>query len=264
MRKYWAFFRCFLATTLEYRSIPVVWAIIELVSIVSAVFLWLAIYRDRAIVGNYSSQEMLFYYALIPLIGIFTYVYVSSSLPKQIKDGKISIDLIKPYNLAFVVFLRQSSIKMTQLLFKVPLFLLFMWILSTSFRIMYDLNSLALAIFVSLFAYLLHFLIDLSLSYAAFWMDDVWALKHLKIVAMLVFSGMTFPLDLIPHSLRMFFDFLPFRFIYFFPITIARGNLTLHELSIGLLQLAIWILLFYVFSQFLWRRGLRRYQAYGN
>jgi ABC-2 type transport system permease protein len=126
------------------------------------------------------------------------------------------------------------------------------------------LNSLTLAIVVSLLAYLLHFLIDLSLSYAAFWMDDVWALKHLKTVAMLVFSGMTFPLDLIPHSLKAIFNFLPFRFIYFFPITIARGNLTLNEFLTGFMQLIIWIFLFYIFAQFLWHRGLKRYQAYGN
>jgi ABC-type uncharacterized transport system permease subunit len=86
MRKYWAFFRCFFATVLEYRSIPVVWAIIELVSIISAVFLWLAIYRSRTVVGNYNAQQMLFYYALIPLIGIFTYVLDYDTLYRVVKS----------------------------------------------------------------------------------------------------------------------------------------------------------------------------------
>jgi len=264
MRKYWAFFKCYLATVLEYRSIPVVWALIEVISLVFVIFLWLAVYRDQALVGNYSSQQMLFYYALVPLIGTFTYVYVSSSLPKQIKDGKISIDLIRPYNLAFTVFLRQVSVKVAQLFFKVPIFLFFVLILRASFGINFDFSFLAVAIIICLFSFVLHFLIDLCLSYAAFWIDDVWSLKHFKTVTIMVFSGMTFPLDLVPHSLRAVFDFLPFRFIYFFPISVARGDLTVYEIFGGSLHLMAWVLLFYVFSQFLWRCGLKKYQAYGN
>lgn len=264
MRKYWAFFRCFLATILEYRSIPVAWAIIELVAIISIVFLWLAIYRDYSMVGSYTARQILFYYSLIPLIGIFTYTYVSSSLPKQIKDGKISIDLIKPYNLALVVFLRQVSIKAIQLIFKIPVFLVFIWVVTARFGINFNSSFLTVAIVISLFSFVLHFLIDLCLSYAAFWMDDVWSLKHLKTIVMMVFSGMTFPLDLIPDRFMAIFNFLPFRFIYFLPITIARGNLSSSEILASFFQIIAWILFFYFCSEALWQQGLKKYQAYGN
>jgi len=249
---------------MEYRSIPVIWALIELISIISVVFLWLAIYRGQDIVGNYSFKQMLLYYALVPLIGSITDVYVTSSLPKMIKDGRISADLLKPYSLSLVHFLKSTSIKLAQQILKVPIFLAFILFIFFYFQISLDLKNVAIALFFSLFAYVLNFLMDLCLSFAAFWMDEVWSLKHLKFVTQMVFGGMAFPLDILPKTLKNIFNFQPMRFLYYFPIKIASSGESILQITVGFIEVLLWIGFFGILAAFLWKRGIRKYGAYGN
>lgn len=249
---------------MEYRSIPVIWALIELVSVISIVFLWLAIYQGQTLVGNYSFQQMIMYYALIPIVGSITDVYVTSSLPKLIKDGRISADMLKPYNLSLVHFLKSTSIKLAQQVLKVPIFLLFIFFIFTSFRISLSINNIVLALLFCLFGYVLNFLIDLCLSFSAFWMDEVWSLKHLKFVVQMVFGGMAFPFDILPPSLKTFFNFQPLRFLYYFPITIAVGNSNVSQIVSGFMEISLWIVFFVLLASFLWKKGVKKYGAFGN
>ena len=89
MRKYWFLFKGYLATMIEYRGVAISWALIEVVALFSSLFLWIAVYADKTNVGNYNFGQMIFYYAFIPLVGSLTEVYVASSLPRMIKDGRI-------------------------------------------------------------------------------------------------------------------------------------------------------------------------------
>lgn len=264
MKKYISIFKTELATAIEYRAVPLTWALAELISLASILFLWVAVFRDRASVGQYNFGQMMFYYSLIPLIGVFTYPYISSSLPRRIKDGRISSDLLRPHNLTIAAFLRSISINITQVSLKAPIFLgVFIW-LSRVFDIGFDFKSLGLALLICVFSYILHFFIDLCLSYAAFWMDLVWSLEHLKLLAVMIFGGLIFPLSLLPANLQSLFNFLPFRFFYYFPISIAQGVLSFEQILTGILQILAWILFFYLFSKILWKQGLKKYGAYGG
>lgn len=208
---------------MEYRGIAITWALIEIVSFASVLFLWLAVYTSDKMVGDYSLGKIIFYYAFMPLVGSLTEVYVTSSLPKMIKDGRISADLLKPYKISVCFFLKTISLKIAQQVFKIPFFLILFLAMFFYFGLDIRLSNIILCLLFCPFALFFNYLTDLSLSYAAFWMDDVWALKHLKFVLLLVFGGMAFPLDLAPASLKSIFLFLPFKFVYFVPISIAQG-----------------------------------------
>jgi ABC-2 type transport system permease protein len=74
-----------------------------------------------------------------------------------------------------------------------------------------------------------------------------------------------FPLDLLPAGVFRVAQFLPFYYQTYFPVAIFTGRLN----DIGLIwqglgiQLA-WVLIFLVFNQLLWARGLRRHTAVGG
>ena len=263
-RKYTALFKAYLESQLEYRANSVLWALIEMLSLASAIVLWLAVYRSRESVGDYSLQQIITYYALIPLISSLTYVHVSSILPKQIKDGHISLQLLKPYNIAAAQLIGSISLQITKQFSKLPVFLICVGAMFKSLQVTLNLENTALALLICLGSFGLHFLIDLCISYSAFWLDDVWALSHLKMLALMVFGGMSFPLDLAPQKLQPVFNFLPFRFVFAFPIAVAQGRLSPSQLLTGVAQIVLWSLFFWQLSLLLWKRGLRRYEAYGN
>lgn len=264
MKKYLALFKSNLSAGLQYRGALFTWILVELVSLSSATFLWLAVFRSNTNVGNYDFNKIISYYLLVPIIGGFTSIFVSEHLPRKIKDGAISTDLMKPYSIALANLLNQFSIKLTQLTIKLPVYIVAGLFFISIFKIHMQFTALPLALLICAFSYILHFFIDLALSYTAFWFDDVWSLSHLKTVTLMVFGGLSFPIDLVPQNIRVIFNVLPFRFIYYFPIKVAQGNMPINVLLTELGQLVLWIFVFFVIGKLLWKQGLRKYGAYGN
>ncbi len=264
MKKYWVLFKSNLSASLEYRGALFTWILVELVTLSSATFLWLAVFRANSSVGGYDFNKIISYYLLVPVIGGFTSIFVSEHLPRRIKDGAISADLMKPYSIAVANLLNQFSIKLTQLTIKLPVYIIAGAFFVSVFKIHHQFISLPLALAVCLFSYILYFFMDLALSYSAFWFDDVWSLSLLKNVALMVFGGLSFPLDLVPRSIQPIFTILPFRFIYYFPIKTAQGGMTAPAFLSEFGQLILWVGVFFVLGKLLWRMGLRKYGAYGN
>jgi ABC-2 type transport system permease protein len=79
-----------------------------------------------------------------------------------------------------------------------------------------------------------------------------------------VLSGYLIPLDLFPAAVQRIALVLPFRFLLSFPVELALGRLSrAHALELLLAQ-AGYISIALIATHFVWRRGLRRYAAYGG
>jgi ABC-2 type transport system permease protein len=265
LKKYLKFFTSGVATSFEYRGALLTWLVVELVSVSSAVFLWLAVFRTNTNVGDYKSNAMVLYFALIPFVGSFTNSFVADFLPRDIKDGAISKDIIKPYNLRFVVLARQLSIKIAQMIFRMPAYIFVFWILYSSLKIDISISRILLAVAVCPLCFFVHHTLDYFISLWAFFMDDAWALSHLKFILMLIFGGMTFPITIVPDKVRWLFEAMPFKFFYFFPANIALQGIENQRVFVENIVLAIfWIFTFYFLGNFLWAKGVKKYGAYGN
>ena len=215
-------------------------------------------------VGSYDRQKMLTYYLLLPTIGGFVSTFISERLPKMIKDGEISLDLLKPYSFAISMMLKNLGVKVIQQVFKIPIYIAVLYFGTLFFNLHLALGWLFAGIAIAILAYFLNFWLSYGLSMAAFWMDDIWALSLLNTVMLLIFGGLSFPIDIVPTSYRWIFNILPFRLIYYFPVSIAQGNLDYPDVLVGLVHTVIWLLFFYLLSNVLWKRGLRKYGAYGQ
>lgn len=264
MHKYLALFRSNLSNSLEYRGALVTWILVEIVSLISAIFLWTAAFRTNSQIGPYFHSQILLYYFLIPVIGSITSVFVSETLPKKIKDGSISNEILKPYNFSLAFFINHTAIKLIQLTLKIPIYFIVGVLLFSAFKFSLDLVNLSFALLIALFSYLLYFILDFTISLTAFWMDDTWALNLLRFVAMLIFGGLSFPLDLIPSSWRFIFQLLPFHLVYYFPVGVAMDKFSPSAIAGNFLQLLAWLIFFSLLSFYLWSKGIKKYGAYGQ
>jgi ABC-2 type transport system permease protein len=258
-------FKCCLATQLEYRARFWLWVVIELVTLSFAIFVWSAIYRENRLVGGYSFEQMVLYYALVPVVSNFVYVHVLTDyLAKRIKDGEISGEMIRPYNLSMAYFLRSTAIKVFQMVVKLPLFVISLGVIVFYLKAGLDWSNLVLGIGVCLPIYLMNFLMDLTIAFAAFWFESVWSLTHLKRIMTMVFGGLAFPLALVPAGWQGVFEVLPLRFLYNFPINVFLGRITSKEMVGGMITVVGWIVVFGIASQWLWRRGVKKFAACGG
>jgi ABC-2 type transport system permease protein len=264
MKRYIQLFSINLASQLQDRGIFFTWILVDLVSLATATILWLAVFRTNTTVGSYDLQKMLSYYLLVPVIRSLVDSIVIVHLPKKIKEGFISSDLMKPFNFTLANLITQTTKKLSKLTMQIPIYFGAGLIFALLYNIKFSLNNFLAALVVCGFSYILNFLIDLSVSYVAFWLDEVGPLSSLKSVAALVLGGTTFPIDLVPQKLQLIFNLLPFRLITYFPIKIAQGELTWPDFLTNFWQLLLWIIVFYILSQTLWLKGTRKYGAYGN
>lgn len=249
---------------LEFRGALVVWFLVELLTLVSSVFIWTAIFRTNSTVGSYDYQKIIQYYLLVPLIGAFTSIYISEHLPERIRLGEISAHIIQPYNVALGYLAKSLGTKLVQLTIKLPVYFLIYLLVITISPIRINPVYLALSLILCLFSLVLHFLLDFCISCVAFWSDHVWYLSHLKFIMLMVFGGLTFPLDLLPPQLSQIFYWLPFKYLYYLPVKLASEGLGQIAWAQEICLLGGWICVFTILSMLMWKRGLIKYGAYGN
>jgi len=111
----------------------------------------------------------------------------------------------------------------------------------------------------------------------AFWLLEISTFIFILFAFEYIASGHLFPLDLLPSAFvhagvspamaQGLYDFLmltPFPYQLYFPVSVYMGKITGPALWSGLLTQLVWVMLAYSFARFMWRRGVRRYSAFGG
>jgi ABC-2 type transport system permease protein len=263
MKKYIQLFKNRFSQGLAYRTDHVTITLLVIISAISSLILWLAIFKTTKSINGYGFAETLKYYLLIPIVGSIT--NISTETARNIKQGKYSNELLKPYKIIpaqfFIIAAKKSSYLMTSLLFYIAFIILGM----IYFDLKFNFIGISLGFMIALGAFVLHFFIDLTISWIAFWMDEVWSLTHFKSILFFVFGGLSFPLDFLPENLKNLFNLLPFKYLYYIPISYIKGNnLNMFDFIFNIAELALWCFMFYILSKIVLKFGLKKYGAFGN
>jgi ABC-2 type transport system permease protein len=266
MKKYIQFFKNYFSSSLEYRANLVGTIITETLGIISLFILWSSIFKDNSEVNGYTLEKLALYYVLIPLVGTITQAYISDSLSKQIKYGEFSTYLIKPYKIWLSSFVSAIASKIYYLLFTLPIYaIVFAILYANGLNLNFNFSDILLSIFLSISAFILHFFLDLSITWLSFWFTDIWSFSHLKHILFEILGGVSLPFELLPAALKNIFSKLPFKFFYYVPLAfLMNSNLTLKNFLTEFFQISLWAILFACSSIILFKLGVRKYEAYGN
>ena len=105
-------------------------------------------------------------------------------------------------------------------------------------------------------SFVLLFLMRFLLGLMGFWFTQVWILERFLNDFIKLFSGVLIPIWFFPLWLQRISDFLPFKYIYYAPISLFIDRLDSVYPAKTLLFQLIWIGLFYMLSQLVWRRAV--------
>jgi ABC-2 type transport system permease protein len=111
---------------------------------------------------------------------------------------------------------------------------------------------------------LLQFFISYTMAMLAFWMLEISTFIFILFALEYLASGHLFPLDLLPPVIGHALFFTPFPSMLYVPIAIYMGKIAGADVWLGLLVQSLWLLLAYVLARFAWRRGIRKYAAFGG
>jgi ABC-2 type transport system permease protein len=98
----------------------------------------------------------------------------------------------------------------------------------------------------------------------AFWMLEISTFIFILFAFEYIASGHLFPLDLLHPALQNVLYCTPFPSMLSTPIGIYMGKISGAGIWLGLLMQLLWLLLAYRLARFAWRRGIRKYAAFGG
>lgn len=73
-----------------------------------------------------------------------------------------------------------------------------------------------------------------------------------------------FPIDLLPEPFRTVVNFLPFKYLAYFPAAVFLEKVEPSRLWFEMAMEAAWVCVFVVLARMLYARGLKRYSGFGG
>lgn len=265
MKKYTRLFATYFASSIAYRADLLSTVFLEAISVSSVVILWTAIFRTQHMVASYSFGQTVSYYLAVPVIGFMTQVVVSDRLSREIRTGAFSNYLLRPLTFWRASLTGVLATKLNYLVLVSPIIAGVFLYLHLSGAVRLSLASLLSALLIAVLAFIFHFVLDLSIAFGAFWLDDVWAFAHIKNILFSVLGGLSFPLDFVTGPLKSMLSFLPFQYLYYVPVSYLLGRRAgIDILAEDAVKLLAWTMAAACLAALLWRFGVRKYGAYGR
>ena len=237
-----------------------------LLPLAGTVFIWRAIFSEGSgEIASYDYPSMIWYFMMVLVVdNLVTPTEDEWQIAADIREGQISAFMVKPLNyLGYRVSLFLSYRLIYSIITILPLALVFAWF-SDFVALPQHLVTWPLFFLSVCMAAAIAFLIAYSVALMAFWLLEISTLVFIIYSFEYFLSGHTFPIDIMPPWFQKILMFLPFPYEMFFPIQVFTEKVQGRELWTGLCIQAAWVVLMWLASQVLWRKGIRKYQAVGG
>lgn len=219
-------------------------------------------YAQTDTLSGWAEQDMIAYYLLVFIIGIFTDIQFHYEMSTMVHMGTLNQWLIRPLTF-FETALSHILARIVLLLIPGVAALLLCAMIFPSVFMGLTLFSLRNALLVLPLSLALFSLLSMMVGMFAFWLIKTDSIFALTLLVLEFFGGKLLPIDLLPAWLERVSRVLPLRFGIAGPV-----EAILHPASASLLPLLLgqflWCTLLFALIVLLWRAGLRRYDAVGG
>lgn len=270
LQLYWEFVKIAFRSRLAYRSEVGVLFVGRVLALFVQVAIWKALLgvegRAESSIGAITLREMVTYVIVSRTISVFVSLFAGYSplwrIGEKIRTGEIAMDLTRPVSLRSNLFFETLGNNLFEVVFgALPMLLAGALVFGLDVPAPAYLLLFALATLNGLMVY---FLLSYIVGLIAFWYLTVWHLERFLNDLILVFSGTLIPLWFFPPFLVTISEWLPFRLIYFTPISIYLEKHSLPEAGMLILQQLVWLALLLLVERVMWKRGVRKLVVQGG
>lgn len=269
LRKYVKIFRVTLIERMTYRADFLLTTFLRFLPMLTTVLLWKAIYdaSGASDLNGFAYDEMIAYLLLVNISRVFSSMPgLAGGIAREIRDGSLKKYLVQPLDMLNYLTAYRVAHKVAYIVASaLPYGLLFF--LCRDFFVGHVPTDAAtwLAYLVSLaLAFLVGFYFEACVGMVGFWFLEVTSLLYIVMTLNFFVSGHMLPLDLLGHPWSDLLKALPFQYMAYFPAVVFLKKIQGSELLFGLAGELIWALAFLALARWLFRRGLKRYSAFGG
>lgn len=279
---WWTFFKISINERLVYRADFMLGTLMRFLPTLTQIFLWWAIYDVISTAGSadtagglngeiagYKYGDMVAYYLLVIISRAFSSMPgLTSGIANQIRNGEVKKFLIQPVDMQGCLLMQRIAHKLVYYLIATLPFALVFYMCGDFFVDGWPGPDVLCVFFLSLiFSFLLGFFLESCIGLIGFWFLEVTSLTFIYMLLNFLLSGHMFPLELLPsepYNIRGLVEFLPFKYLAYFPAAVFLGKVEGAEMYRGLMVEISWVIFFIVLSRVLWWKGIKRYSGYGG
>ncbi|MCT2536311.1 ABC-2 family transporter protein [Aquibacillus koreensis] len=263
MAKYIEMIRIRFLMMLAYRTNYYSGILIYSINIGAYYFLWGAIYGGSESIEGISVTQMTTYVAVAWMARAFYFNNIDREIAQEIKEGKVAIEFIRPYNYLVMKTMQGLGEGLFRLLFfSVPGMIIVALVFPISFSASIETwGYFAIAI---IFSFIINTQINILTGVLTFFLFNNDGLIRAKRVIIDLFSGLLLPISFYPGWAQELMNFLPFQAISYIPSMIFTDGFAGSEATQAILFQIIWALLLIIPIQLFWLFAKKRLVVQGG
>lgn len=249
------------AETVAYRGEFLVWMLTTTIPLVM-LGLWTSVAREAPF-RDYTSEKFVAYYLSNLIVRNLTGSWVAWQVSEEIRMGSMAMRLLRPLH----PFIALGASHVAAIPFRsiVALPIAFVLLFSSgASALATEPVQLALLVPSLALAWLITFAILFAIGSLAFFITKSMALVNLYFAVFTLLSGYLLPIDLLPSWIAGIAEWSPFRFMLSLPIELMTRSLGAGELALLMLLQVGWATASVMLALWVWRMGLRRFEAVGG
>ncbi|MBD8071196.1 ABC transporter permease [Bacillus sp. PS06] len=251
MDKYLEMIRIRFLMMLAYRTNYYSGILIYSINIGAYYFLWTAIYGGQEEIQGLSVIQMTTYIAVSWMARAFYFNNIDREIAQEIKEGKVAIELIRPYNYLGMKTMQGLGEGIFRLLFfSLPGMVIVSFIFPLSFATSFI--TWCYFAFSIMLSFIVNTQINLLTGIMTFFLFNNDGLIRAKRVVIDLFSGLLLPISFYPLWAQNVMNFLPFQAISYIPSMIFTEGFQGQEIVHALLIQLVWVVVLILPIQALW------------
>ncbi|MCH8922412.1 MAG: ABC-2 family transporter protein [Planctomycetes bacterium] len=271
---WWTILRICIEERLVYRGDFALGTLMRFLPIVTQIFFWGAIFAaaGKSKLAGYSQNEFIAYFLLTMITRAFSSMPgLASGVAREVREGTIKKYLIQPIDLVGFLLLSRIAHKLVYYVVALLPFALVFYLCRGYFSGWPDATTMAAYFASLLMAFLLGFFLECAIGMISFWFLEVSSLLFVYMLFNFILSGHMFPLEVLYNlpgqwgaAVHVVVDFLPLKYLAYFPSAVFLGKVTGQELIRGLLMQFGWLVFFIIVCRVAYARGVKRYSGFGG
>lgn len=236
---------------------------LALVPLIVAIYLWLAVYQQGKVFGNFNLSSMITYYVVVMFLDRLL-GHPAFMISEMVENGELSSFLVKPFHFLKYVFVRSLTKRVTNIIISLPVLVILLILLRQYLIFPPNLHSIILFGISCIIAIILFYLLGILLGLVSMWTLEIGSIFYFYHGALGFLGGSMLPLSFFPAAFSNVLTYLPFKYLYYFPAQIYLGNISVEQISQGFVVAGFWIIVLYLTVTLVFKMGLRRYSSFGN
>jgi ABC-2 type transport system permease protein len=249
------------AEALAYRAELLVWVLSTTMPFIMMA-LWTAVARE-APVGPYTQKGFVGYFLGTFVVRQLTGAWAAWQINFEVRQGTLAMRLLRPISPLWGYAAENLGAVPMRIMVAVPVAVFSVLVVGEG-AVPREWWGWPLLLLALLGGWLITFLANVCIGTMSLFMESSQHVMDVWLVLYFVLSGYMFPVGVMPDWLLRIADWLPFRYQIGLPVEVMTGARPLEETLRLVATQWCWVLVLGALAITLWRRGLRRFAAYGG